>query len=62
MKPYLRKTFHIAAAWLVNRLCRKKPKSSPELFREKEFSANTQKMGIRFTDKLRSIFRKKWIR
>jgi len=30
--------------------------------REKEFSTSTQKMGFTFTEKIRNIFRFKWIK
>ncbi|PKL46899.1 MAG: hypothetical protein CVV39_06540 [Planctomycetes bacterium HGW-Planctomycetes-1] len=31
-------------------------------FKKMEFSISTQKMGVRFTDKIRDIFRHRWIK
>jgi hypothetical protein len=38
-----------------------KPKQKSENFKNIEFSSSTQKIGISFTDKIRDIFRFKWI-
>ena len=40
----------------------KKADSYSKNLKKHDFPANTQKIGIRFSDKLRDAFRKKWIR
>jgi hypothetical protein len=39
-----------------------KRKNMPKDFRKMEFSTSTQKMGISFTDKIRDVFRHRWIK
>jgi len=39
-----------------------KRKVKPNDIRKMEFSASTQKMGVSFTDKIRDIFRHKWLK
>ena len=41
----------------------RKPKSDSvaELY-EKDFHPNTQKMGLRFTERMRKVFRLRWLR
>lgn len=39
-----------------------KPKATPDDMKKIGFSASTQKMGVRFTAKIRDIFRRKWVR
>ncbi|MFZ9024085.1 MAG: hypothetical protein ACO21J_05270 [Anaerohalosphaeraceae bacterium] len=41
----------------------RKPRShsTPELYK-KDFHPNTQKMGLRFTERLRKVWRPKWLR
>jgi len=39
-----------------------KPKTTSNYMEKMEFSTSTQKMGVSFTDKIRQIFRYKWIR
>ena len=39
-----------------------KRKVKPNDIRKMEFSASTQKMGVSFTDKIRDIFRHKWVK
>jgi hypothetical protein len=39
-----------------------RPKATSEDIKKIEFSASTQKMGVRFTDKIRDIFRYRWIK
>ena len=40
----------------------KKPKPSAKDFQKLDFKTSTQKMGVRFTDKIRNIFRFKWLK
>ncbi len=39
-----------------------KSKVKNDDLKKMEFSASTQKMGVSFTDKIRDIFRHKWIK
>jgi hypothetical protein len=39
-----------------------RPKATSNDLKRMEFSTSTQKMGVSFTDKIREIFRYKWIR
>jgi hypothetical protein len=39
-----------------------RPKATSNDLRKMEFSASTQKMGVRFTDKIRDIFRHRWVK
>ncbi|MCK4998442.1 MAG: hypothetical protein KAS23_02865 [Anaerohalosphaera sp.] len=38
------------------------PKRTDQQAHKKDFKTSTRRMGIRFTDKLRDTFRKKWIK
>jgi hypothetical protein len=40
----------------------KRPKITAEDFKRMEFSTNTQRLGVRFTDRIRDVFRFKWIK
>lgn len=61
MRLYPRKLFNSIAALLVNRLSRRKISPTERDYKRNEFSASTQKMGVRFTEKVRNYFRRKWI-
>ncbi|MFA6425204.1 MAG: hypothetical protein WCW64_03365 [Phycisphaerae bacterium] len=39
-----------------------KLKSTPNDLKKMDFSISTQRLGISFTDKVRNIFRHKWLR
>jgi hypothetical protein len=39
-----------------------KPKKTSDGMKGMEFSSSTQKMGVRFTDRIRDIFRRRWIK
>jgi hypothetical protein len=41
---------------------RKPPKNTPENLKKHEFSTSTQRKGIRFNEKIRDIFRGRWIK
>ena len=47
-------------AGTIAKLFSKKP--PPKQEKELEFQTSTQKMGLTFTDKIRNVFRHKWIR
>lgn len=38
-----------------------RPDSTAELYR-KDFHPNTQKMGLRFSERIRNVFRHRWLR
>ncbi|RKY10111.1 MAG: hypothetical protein DRP56_01680 [Planctomycetota bacterium] len=38
-----------------------RPHSAAELYK-KDFHPNTQKMGLRFSDRMRKVFRRQWLR
>jgi hypothetical protein len=40
----------------------KRNKSAAEDMQKLEFKTSTQRMGIRFTDKIRDMFRHRWIK
>jgi len=40
----------------------KKLKPTAEDFQKLEFKTSTQQMGVRFTEKIRNVFRFKWIK
>ena len=40
----------------------KKQKPTAEDFQKLEFKTSTQRMGVRFTEKIRNAFRFKWIK
>jgi hypothetical protein len=40
----------------------KKHRVAEEDFKRNEFSTSTQRLGVRFTDRIRDVFRFRWIR
>jgi hypothetical protein len=40
----------------------KKRGVAAEDFKHTEFSTNTQRLGVRFTDRIRDVFRFKWLK
>ena len=50
-------------AGLLMGLFSKKPESHSEAeLYKKDFHPNTQKMGLHFSDKIRKVFRRSWLR
>jgi len=49
----------IAFVLFISSLFKKKIKAND--FKKMEFSNSTQKIGVSFTDKIRNIFRHRWI-
>jgi hypothetical protein len=49
-------------AALMLRLFGRKRKVTPDDLRKMEFPTSTQRMGLRFTEKLRDTFRPRWLR
>jgi hypothetical protein len=52
--------YGISLLLVISSLFKRKAKTND--IRKMEFSASTQKIGVRFTDKIRDIFRHKWIK
>ncbi len=50
------------SAGLLNHFGRKTIKPAMDDFKKAEFCASTQRLGITFSEKVRDIFRFKWIR
>jgi len=40
----------------------KRPQPTSEDIQKMEFKASTQRMGVRFTDKIRDVFRFRWLK
>lgn len=38
-----------------------KSKTKPKKLQDMEFSSSTQKIGVSFTEKIRNVFRNRWI-
>lgn len=57
--PFKKSFLGIAAGFFIGT---KKPSSSSQKARIDLFQTSTQRIGVRFTEKIRSIFRKKWIK
>ena len=56
------KRLGFGAALLMGVFSKKpKPQSDAELYKS-DFHPNTQKMGLRFTERLRKVWRPKWLR
>jgi hypothetical protein len=52
--------FKISFVIFISSLFKKKLKSKN--LKEIDFSSSTQKMGVRFTDRIRDIFRHRWVK
>jgi hypothetical protein len=39
-----------------------KPKATPDDLKKMEFSSSSQRLGLWFSDKIRDIFRRRWIK
>jgi hypothetical protein len=59
-KNYGIKTFLLGAAVFIRGLF--KLKTTPDDLKKMEFSSSTQRLGICFTDKIRDIFRRRWVK
>jgi len=49
-------------AVLFSVFSRRKPKPTAEDYRRIDFKTSTQRMGVRFTNRIRDVFRFKWLR
>jgi len=49
-------------AGVVSALFGKSVKPTTDDLRRAEFKTSTQRMGVRFTDKIRNVFRSRWLR
>jgi len=62
MSPQKEKGFLGSVAGRILLLFGKKLKPTAEDFQKLDFKTSTQKIGIRFTEKIRNVFRFRWIR
>lgn len=63
MSPKLnKKTFLGSIAGRILTAFGKKPKPEPKDVKKIDFETSTQKMGVSFTEKIRNVFRFRWIR
>jgi len=49
-------------AVLISLFGRRRLRPGPEDYERAEFKTSTQRMGLRFTERMRDVFRFKWIR
>ncbi len=54
--------FGFIAGWLLSIFGRSPAKPTDDDLARADFKANTQRLGVRFTERIRDIFRFKWIR
>ena len=59
-KKYGIKLFLLGVMVFIRGLFR--PKTTSDDLKKMEFSSSAQRLGISFTDKIRSVFRYKWIK
>jgi hypothetical protein len=52
--------FYIGLVWRIFSL--RKSKADSEQMRRMDYSTSTQRMGLRFTEKIRNTFRHRWLR
>jgi len=56
------KRLGLGAGWLLKLFGKSpRPDSPAELYRN-DFNPNTQKMGLRFSGRIRNVFRHRWLR
>lgn len=57
-----KKTFLGSIAGRILVFFGKKPKPEPKDVKKIDFETSTKKMGVRFTEKIRNVFRFRWIK
>ncbi|MHC4456871.1 MAG: hypothetical protein ACYS0I_07220 [Planctomycetota bacterium] len=57
-----RTLFGMLAAAVLSLFGKSPAKPNTDDLKQAEFKTSTQKMGIRFTEKIRNVFRFRWIR
>ncbi|HPO68839.1 MAG TPA: hypothetical protein PKV53_00890 [Anaerohalosphaeraceae bacterium] len=50
------------AGLFLQRFGRKPPEKNAAHMYKQDFSTSTQRLGLRFTDRLRDVFRRHWLR
>jgi len=60
--PVNKKKFLGSLAGRILALFGKKPKPETKDVKKIDFETSTQKMGVRFTEKIRNVFRFRWIK
>jgi hypothetical protein len=62
LKPEKKSFVGLLAAGLLSIFGRRKIKHTQDDLRKAEFQTSTQRLGIRFNEKIRDVFRFRWIR
>jgi hypothetical protein len=62
MSLEIKKSFINFAAWLLSFFGAMKNKTTNEDLKKAEFKTSTQRLGVRFSEKIRDVFRFKWLR
>jgi len=63
LKPgHKSKRLGLGAGLLMGLFTRKQQTLTPTELHKQDFHPNTQKMGLRFTERLRKVWRPKWLR
>ena len=62
LNPEKKSIISLLAAGLLSIFARKKIKHTQEDLKKAEFKTSTQRLGIRFNEKIRDVFRFRWIR
>jgi hypothetical protein len=52
----------LGAGVLMGLFARKQQHLTPKELHKEDFHPNTQKMGLRFTERMRNVFRLRWLR
>ncbi|HOL32101.1 MAG TPA: hypothetical protein PK052_08970 [Anaerohalosphaeraceae bacterium] len=59
---HLQKHLGWLAGLFLQRFGRKPPEKNAAHMYKQDFSTSTQRLGLRFTDRLRDVFRRHWLR
>ena len=62
LNPEKKSIIGLLAAGLLSIFAKKKIKHTQEDLKKAEFQTSTQRLGIRFNEKIRDVFRFRWIR
>jgi hypothetical protein len=54
--------FGLLAGWVLSIFGKSKIKPTEEDFKQVEFKTSAQRIGISFTDKIRAVFRFRWMK
>jgi hypothetical protein len=62
IRTKIRSFFGLLAGALLSIFGKSPPKPTVDDLKRMEFKTSTQRLGIRFTEKIRNIFRFRWLR